>query len=80
MVPTIPLTSRFDDPSTGSTQTTYPPRAPRAAGRIGSSDSSETSALTSPVASSARTTTSFAHASSFLTASPWTFVAPVGPS
>ena len=36
--------------------------------------------VTSPVSSMARTTTSLAQMSSFLTGSPWTFVSPVVPS
>ena len=34
---------------------------------------------TSPLASSARTTTSFAHRSSFFTTSPWTLMRPASP-
>jgi len=77
MVPTTPLTSRFEDPSTGSKHTTKRPREPVVARASGSSISSETRTLTHPVASIACTTTPFDQRSSFFTFSPWTFVSPV---
>ena len=49
MVPTLPPTSRFDDPSTGSQQTTRPLSGSRTGSSMGSGHSSETSAAHAPL-------------------------------
>ena len=76
----MPLTSRFEEPSTGSKHTTKPEPAQRSGLWRISSISSETSVHVRPVASSAATTTSLAHTSSFFTFSPCTLTPPVVPS
>ena len=77
--PMVTATSMFDEPSTGSICTMYACAAPLPP-ITGFSISSLPTAATLPLASSASTKMSDPAASSFWTASPWTFVSPVAPS
>ncbi len=75
-MPTEPLTSRFDEPSTGSVHTTRAFAPPASPISIGSGASSEITAAQARVSRSAATMTSWPHTSSFLTWSPVTLLPP----
>ena len=76
--PMVTATSMLDEPSTGSICTMYACAAPLPP-ITGFSISSLPTAATLPLAISASTKMSDPAASSFWTASPWTFVSPVAP-
>src|SRR5947209_2313882 len=73
------LTSVLDDPSRGSNSSMYLPCGQFSGSWSGFSISSEASAHTSPLSWQTLMKVSLAISSSFLTASPWTLVAPVAP-
>src|SRR5687767_3483660 len=76
----MPLMSRFDEPSTGSTHTTYRALSQRSSRCSGSAISSEITVQTRPESVRASTMTSLDQVSSLLTVSPWTLISPVVPS
>jgi hypothetical protein len=79
IVPTVTLTSRFDEPSSGSNASRYRPRGYMPGIAYGPSSSSDTMPASWPPHSQLRSMMSFAMASSFCCASPCTFVVPSAP-
>jgi hypothetical protein len=79
IVPTAPLTSMFDEPSSGSKSTAYLPARYSVGIEMISSSSSDAMTQTRPVWFMAFLRVSLAKTSSFCCSSPWTFTAPAAP-